>query len=89
MGNIYSFVLAVADHAVFWVGLALMIEPYFDGFNWSVWKRIKERHLTNPATRKRIFRMVGIICIGIGVFQAWNDEHTFGLHPVPMTPSLV
>jgi hypothetical protein len=31
MRNVISFVEAVADHWVFWIGLVLMVDPFLEG----------------------------------------------------------
>jgi hypothetical protein len=71
--NFEVFIRSVADSAVFWVGLFLMIEPYLEGAAPKVSAFLKE--WLDPCRRKRVFRIVGLMAIFFACFQAWNVQY--------------
>lgn len=73
MGNVISFVEAVADHWVFWIALVLMVEPFLEGTFPALADRIK-RALPDER-RKAVFRVLGVIALLIASFQAWNTQY--------------
>ena len=71
--NFEVFIRSVADSAVFWVGLFLMIEPYLEGAAPKVSAFLKE--WLDPCRRKRVFRIVGLMAIFFACFQEWNVQY--------------
>jgi hypothetical protein len=73
VANFGVFIRSVADSAIFWIGLFLMIEPYLEGAAPQVSAFLKR--WLEPNRRKRLFRAVGLVAIFFACFQAWNVQY--------------
>jgi hypothetical protein len=61
MGNIFAFIEAVAGHWVFWIGLALTVEPYLEGAFPAIAAWVKR--LLADERRKVAFRAIGALAL--------------------------
>lgn len=75
MRNLITFVLAVADTWFFWIGIALMIEPFLEGAWPRFYQLVKAYFVKHPDRRRKIFRTLGIIALFFAFFQAWNAQY--------------
>ena len=84
MGNVATFIQAVAGHWLSWVGLLLMVEPYLEGAFPSAAACI--RWLLADERRKRFFRFAGVLALLVACFQVWDDEHRAHLADAVQSP---
>jgi hypothetical protein len=73
ISRLLDFLLAVAEHGFFWIGLALMIEPYLEGFAPNSWKKLQAFLARKPQRRQHVFGVVGALAIIFGCFQAFDE----------------